>query len=118
MVNQPDSIGQGVEEGASLVALASHNTRNGFRLGRRGDEAGASSSSGNTGSSQLGSHAACAPLRLPACATGVHLHHTMPWALPHNALPHNALCPATQCPVPCRTMPCGLLGMHLPVFVC
>ena len=62
MVNQPDSIGQGVEEGASLVALASHDARYGFRLGRRGNEAGASSSSGNTCGSQLGSHAACAPL--------------------------------------------------------
>ena len=66
MMNQPDSIRQGVEEGASLVALASHDARDGFRLGRRGDEAGASSSSGNTRSSQLGGHAPRAPLRFPA----------------------------------------------------
>ena len=94
MMDQPDSIRQGVEQGASLVALASHNARNGFRLGRRGDDASAGSSSGNACSSQLGGHAACAPLRLPACSTSVHLHL------------HNALGPAWHAVACLVSWPC------------
>lgn len=96
MLNQPDSIGQGVEKGASLMALASHDARDGFRLGRRGNEASASSSSGNTRSSQLGSHTACAPLPSPVCTTSVDLHHTLPCASSCMHLPVLCLDPAFE----------------------
>lgn len=96
MMNQPDSIREGVEEGAGLVALASHNARDGFSLGGRADEAGAGSSSGNACSSQLGGHAARAPLQLTTGA-GVHLHHTaLPCASP-------SLCPASLSQCQCES---------------
>ena len=67
----PYGIGQGMEHSPCLFAL--HDPGDRMGLARGADDHSATSSSGNSGSSQLGDHAASAPLGgFHGC---VHLHN-------------------------------------------